>query len=134
MYLNMSSGIHSIICKSEKISIFANLGLLTAKKETDSLIAYFRIKKERIMTYTHLGITSTNSHTQALCSEQSFSNTVLQSRLKKCFGFSTKQQSFLIFSGALGLKKNKIVSTEMITKKTPKKLQYFYRNITTQKN
>ena len=61
---------------------------------------YFRIKKERIMTYTHLGIESTKSHTQALCSGQILLNTVLQSRLKKRLGFSTKQHSFSIFSGA----------------------------------
>ena len=86
------------------------------------------------MTYTHLGIEPTKSHTQALCSGQSFLNTVLQSRLEKCLGFSTKQHSFSIFSGASGLKKNKIDSTEIITKKIPKKLQYFYRNLKTRKN
>ena len=72
------------------------------------------------MIYTHLGIESTKSHTQALCSEQSLLNTVLQSKLKKCPGFSTKQHSFSIFSGALGLKKNKINSPEIKTKKSPK--------------
>ena len=51
MYLNLNSGILSIICKSEKLSIFAIVGLFTAKKEIDSLIVFFRIKKERIMPY-----------------------------------------------------------------------------------
>ena len=77
------------------------------------------------MTYTHLGIESTKSHTQALCSRQSLLNTVLQSRLKKCLGFSTKQHCFSIFSGALGLKKNNIDSTVIITKKSPKKVTIF---------
>ena len=86
------------------------------------------------MTYTHLGIESTKSHTQAFCSGQSLLNTVLQSRLKNCLGFSTKPHSFSNFSGPLGLKKNKIDSTEIITKKSPKNLQYFYRNLKTQKN
>ena len=72
------------------------------------------------MTYTHLGIESTKSHTQALYSGQSLLNTVLQSRFKKCLGFPTKQHSFSFFSGALGLKKNKIDSTDIITKKSPK--------------
>ena len=71
------------------------------------------------MTYTHLGIESTKSHTQTLCNGQSLLNTVLQSRLKKCLGFSTKQHSFSIFSGALGLKKSNIDSTKIITKKSP---------------
>ena len=62
------------------------------------------------MTYTHLGIESTKYHTQALCNGQILLNTillntVLQSRLKKCLGFSTKQHSFSNFSEALGLKK-----------------------------
>ena len=74
------------------------------------------------MTYTHLGFESTKSHTQALYSEQSLLNIVLQSRLKKCLGFSTKQHFFSIFSEALGLKKNKVDITEIITKKSPKKL------------
>ena len=86
---------------------------------------YFRFEKERIMTHTLLGIESTKSHTQALCNGKSLLNTVLQSRLKKCLGFSTKQHSFSIFSGALGLKKNKIDSTEIITKKSPKKTTIF---------
>ena len=77
------------------------------------------------MTYTHLGIESTKSHTQALYSGQSLLNTVLQSRLKKCLGFSTKQHSFSIFSEALGLKKNNIDSTEIVTKKSPKKVTIF---------
>ena len=77
------------------------------------------------MTYTHLGIESTKSHTQALYSGQSLLNTVLQSRLKRCLGFSTKQHSFSIFSGALGLKKNKIDSTEIVTKKSPKIVTIF---------
>ena len=77
------------------------------------------------MTYTHLGIESTKSHTQALCSSQSLLNTVLQSRLKKCLELSTKEPSFSIFSEALGLKKNKIDSTETITKKSPKKFAIF---------
>ena len=77
------------------------------------------------MTYTHLGIESTKSHTQALYSGQSLLNTVSQSRLKKCLGFSTKQHSFSIFSGALGLKKNKMDSKEIITKKSPKKVTIF---------
>ena len=77
------------------------------------------------MTYTHLGIESTKSHTQALYSGQSLLNTVLQSRLKKCLGFSTKQHSFSIVSGVLGLKKNNKDSTEIITKKSPKKVTTF---------
>ena len=77
------------------------------------------------MTYTHLGIESTKSHTQALYSWQSLLNTVLQSRLKKCLEFSTKQHSFSIFSGALGLKKVNKDSTEIITKKSPKKVTIF---------
>ena len=77
------------------------------------------------MTYTNLGIESTKSHTQALYSGQSLLNTVLQSRLKKCLGFSTEQLSFSIFSGALGLKKNNIDSTEVITKKSLKKVTIF---------
>ena len=77
------------------------------------------------MTYTHLGIESTKSHTQALYSGQSLLNTVLQSRVKKFLGFSTKQHSFSIFSGALDLKKNNIDSTEIITKKSPKKVTIF---------
>ena len=77
------------------------------------------------MTYTHLGIESTKSHTQALYTGQSLLNTVLESRLKKCLGLSTKQHSFSIFSGALGLKKNNIDSTEIVTKKSPKKVTIF---------
>ena len=77
------------------------------------------------MTYTHLGIESTKSHTHALYSRQSLLNTVSQSRLKNFLGFSTKQHSFSIFSGALGLKKNNIDSTEIITKKSPKKVTIF---------
>ena len=77
------------------------------------------------MTCTHLRIESTKSHTQALCSGQSLLNTVLQSSLKKCLGFLTKQHSFSIFSGALGLKKNKIDSAEIITKKSSKKITIF---------
>ena len=77
------------------------------------------------MTYTHLGIESTKSHTQALYSGLSLLNTVLQSRLKQCLGFSTKQHSFSIFSGALGLKKNNIDITEIKTKKSPKKVTIF---------
>ena len=73
------------------------------------------------MTYTHLGTEPTKSHTQALCSEQSLLNTVLQSSLKN----EEVSLSFSIFSGALGLKKNKIDSTEIITKKSPKKVTYF---------
>ena len=77
------------------------------------------------MTYTHIGIESTKSHTKALCNGQSLLNTVLQSRLKKYLGFSTKQHSFSIVSGALGLKKNNIDSTVIITKKSPKKVTVF---------
>ena len=50
--------------------------------------------------------------------------TVLQSRLKKFLGFSIEQHSLSVFSGDLGLKKNKMDSTVTITKK--KILQYFY--------
>ena len=50
-----------------------------------------------------------------------------------CLRFSTKQHSFSIFSGDLGLNKNKIDSTETIKIKVPKQLQYFYRNLKTQK-
>ena len=74
------------------------------------------------MTHTHLGIESTKSHTQALCCVQSLLNNVLQSKLKKCLEFSTKQHSFSLFSGALGLKKNNLDSTEIITKKSLKKV------------
>ena len=84
------------------------------------------MKKERIMTYTHLGNKSTKSHTQALCSGQSLLNTVLKSRLKKCLGFSTKQHSFSIFPGSVCLKKNNIVGSEIITKKSPKKSYNFF--------
>ena len=77
------------------------------------------------MTYTHLGIDSTKSHTQVLCNEQRFLNTVLQSSLKKCRGFSTKQQSISIFSGVLALKKNKIYSIEIKQRKVPKKYNIF---------
>ena len=77
------------------------------------------------MTYTHLGIESTRSHTQTLCSGKKLLKTVLQFRLKKCLGFSIKQHSFSIFSGALGLKKNKTDSSEIITKKSPKKVTIF---------
>ena len=49
------------------------------------------------MTYTHLGIESKKSRTQALCSWQSLLNTVLQTRLKKCLGSSTKQHCFSLF-------------------------------------
>ena len=89
------------------------------------MIVYFRIKKESIMTYTHLGIETTKSHAQALCSGQSLLNMVLQSRLKKCLGFSIKQHSFSIFAGALDLKKNKTDSTEKITNKSHKKVTIF---------
>ena len=78
-----------------------------------------------IMICTLLGIESTKSHTQSLCSGQRFLNTVLQSRLKKCLGFSTKPHSFSISSGALALKKNKIGSAETITMESPKKFQLF---------
>ena len=74
------------------------------------------------MTYTYLGIESTKSHTQALGSAQSLFNTVLQSRLKQFLGYSFKQQSFSFISGVLGLKKNKIDSTEIKTEKNPKKV------------
>ena len=123
MYLNLSSGILSIICKSEKLSIFAIVGRFTAKKVIDSLIVYFRIQKERIITYTHLGIESTKF--LLVCIGQNILNTVLQSRLKKSLGFSTEQHSFSIFSGALGVRKNYIYSTEIITKKNPKKITIF---------
>ena len=66
------------------------------------------------MTYIHLGIESTK-----------MPYTVLQSRLKKCLGFSTKQNSFSFFSGALGLKKNKIDSTEKIKKESPREVTIF---------
>ena len=72
------------------------------------------------MIYTYLGIESTKSHTKALCSGQSLLNTVLHSGLKKCLGFPIKQHSFSIFSGALGLKKNKKDSKEIKTKKPQK--------------
>ena len=85
------------------------------------------------MTYTHLSFESTKSDMQALCSGQRLCNTVLQSRLKKCMGFSIKQLSFSFFSGGLALKKNKIDTTETITMKVPKKLQDFHRNLKTQK-
>ena len=71
---------------------------LHLEKETDSLIVYFRIKKERIMIYTHLGIEAIKSHTQALCSGQSLLNTVLHSGLRIVSGFqlnSTPSQIFL---------------------------------------
>ena len=77
------------------------------------------------MTYTYLGIESTKSHTQALCSGQSLLNTFLQSRLKKCLEFSTKQHSLSIYFRALRLEKNEIDSTDIITKKSPKKVTIF---------
>ena len=45
--------------------------------------------KTRLMSYMHLDIKSTKSHTQVLCSGQNLLNSVLQSRLKKSLGFST---------------------------------------------
>ena len=85
------------------------------------------------MTYTHLSFEATKSITQALCSEQKLLNTVLQSRLKKILGFLIKQRSFSIFSAFLALKKIKKESTKKIIMESPKKLQYFYRNLKTQK-
>ena len=52
-------------------------------------------------------------------------DTDFQFRLKKCLGFSIKQHSLAAFSGNLGLKKNKIYSTETITMKSPKKATIF---------
>ena len=83
------------------------------------------------MTYTHLGIESTKSHTQALYSGRRLLNILLQSRLKKRLGFSIKQHAFSIFSGVLALKKNKIDSSETITMESPKKVT---RNLKIQKN
>ena len=73
------------------------------------------------MTYAQLGIESTKSHTQNLQTGHNLLNTGLQSRLKKCFGFSIKQHSLSAFSGDLGLKKNKIDSTL----RSPKKVTIF---------
>ena len=39
--------------------------------------------------------------------------------------FSTKQHPFSIFSGSLDLKKNKVDSTEITTKKSPKNVTIF---------
>ena len=64
------------------------------------------------MTDMLLTIYSTKSHAQALYSEQRFLNAVLQTRLKKCLGFSIKQPSISIFSGFLPQKKHKIESTK----------------------
>ena len=86
------------------------------------------------MTYTHLAIESIKSHTQALCTGQRLLNTALKSRLKNFLGFSIKPHSLSAFSGDLGLKKNKIDSTETITLKSPKKIQCFHRSLKTQKN
>ena len=86
---------------------------------------YFRIKKRKNNDLHTFRNESTKSHTQALYSGQSLLNTVLQPTLKKWLGFSAKQHSFSIFFGALGLKKNKIDSTEIITKKSPKKVTIF---------
>ena len=85
------------------------------------------------MTYTNLEIESTESHTQALCSEQRLLNTVLESSLKKLLWFSLNQHSLSIFSEILALKKNKIDSTETILMESPKKLTIFYRNLKTLK-
>ena len=57
------------------------------------------MKKARLMTYTHLAIESTKSHTQALCTGQRLLNTAFQYRLKNFLGFSIKQHSLSAFSG-----------------------------------
>ena len=45
MYLNLTSGILSILWKTDKLSIFAIVSWFTSKsKEIDSLIVYFRVK------------------------------------------------------------------------------------------
>ena len=54
-------------------------------------------------------------------------NTGLHSGLKKFLGFPIKQHSISALSGDLGLKKNKIDSTETITMKSPTKVTTFLR-------
>ena len=56
---------------------------------------------------------------------QTLLKTGLQARLKKFLGLSIKQQSLSAFAGDLGLKKNKIDSTETITMKSRKKVTIF---------
>ena len=77
------------------------------------------------MTYTHLDIESTKSHTQVLSIGQRLLNTGLQSSLKTFLGFSIKQHSLSTFCGDLSLKKNKTDITETITTKSPKKVTTF---------
>ena len=52
---------------------------------------------EMLMTYTHVGIESTKSHTQVLCSGPSLLNTFLESRLKKFLGFQPNSIHSLFF-------------------------------------
>ena len=73
------------------------------------------------MAYTLLCIESTKSHTQALCTGQSLLNTSLQSKLQYFLGLAIKQHSLSTFTGDLGLKKEKVDSTETITMKRHKK-------------
>ena len=77
------------------------------------------------MTYTHIEIESTKSQTQSLCSGQRLLNTVLQSRLKQCLGFSIKQQSFFGLAGFLALNKNEIDSTGKKAKESSKQATIF---------
>ena len=67
------------------------------------------------MTYTlinDLGIESSKSHTQALCSGQRLLNSI-----------------DYIFSGVSALKKKKKDSTETRTMESSRKLKYFYLNL-----
>ena len=65
------------------------------------------------------------THNQNLSTEQRLLNTGLECRLKNFLGFSIKHHSLSAFSGDLGVKKNKIDSTETITLQSSKNLQRF---------
>ena len=77
------------------------------------------------MTYTHLGIESKKSHTQAFCTRQRLMKTALQSRLKKFLDFSIKQHSISAFSGDQIWRKTKKIVQKQKQWKVAKKLQYF---------
>ena len=73
------------------------------------------------------------THNQNLSTGQRLLNTGLESRLKNFLGFPIKHHSLSAFSGDLGVKKNKIDSTETITMQSSKKPTTFYRNLKIQK-
>ena len=79
------------------------------------------MNKVRLMTYAHLGIESTKSHTQVLSTGQKLLNTNLSLHCKNFSGFQLNSVHCLFF-GNLGLKKNKKDSTETILMKNPKKV------------